>query len=297
MDAHMIAAMRLILAALALLITYIDPSEPSYYVAATYTTLALYVVYSMTLFVCTWRRCPLVLTRAHWIDVGWYIILIGLSNGTNSIFFSLFFFAMLVASFRWGFGAGLRITVVSAVLFSVVGFVMSPPEPNFELNRLLLRPTMMLVLGYMMAYWGGFEITLKRRLALLKDISTFSNPRFGVDRTLGALLEQLRAFYDADTCLLVMADSGAGGHSVRRVDRRDPEAAVRAEPISERLAHLLLELPATQAAVSCHAPRLWAWWRQEASVRAYDRRFSRCEIDSHSSPSAPTFFKECGHFL
>jgi hypothetical protein len=33
------------------------------------------------------------------------------------------------------------------------------------------------------------------------------------------------------------------------------------------------------------------------SAFADDRRFSRCEIDSHSSPSAPTFFKECGHFL
>ena len=28
-----------------------------------------------------------------------------------------------------------------------------------------------------------------------------------------------------------------------------------------------------------------------------ERRFSRCEIDSHSSPSAPLFFKECGRFL
>lgn len=270
-DDRMIAAMRLLLALAALVVIYIDPSEPNRYVTATYTALTLYVVYSTALWVCAWRRALHALTAmAHWIDVGWYVLLVGLSSGTNSVFFFFFFFAIMIASFQGGFGSGLCVALASAALFSAVGFLTTPAKPAFELNGFLLRPTSLLVLGYMMAYWGGYEVTLKRRLALLKDVSTLANPRFGVDHTLGTLLEQLRAFYDADTCLLIMADPLMEGHSLRRADRRDPTAALRCEPVAGKLAQLLLELPATQAVIVRGASRLWTSWRPQAGVRAYD---------------------------
>jgi signal transduction histidine kinase len=41
-------------------------------------------------------------------------------------------------------------------------------------------------------------------LKLLKDVTVFSNPRFGIDRTIKAILESVRAFYDAEGCLLVI---------------------------------------------------------------------------------------------
>ena len=193
----------------------------------------LYVAYSASLWARAWRAIPSwVASTAYWVDVGWYVILTELSSGTNSICFFFFFFAILVASFQWGRGSGLRVAVVSAILFSIVDFTTAPPEPAFALNCFLLRPIALLGLGYMMAYWGGREIAFKRRLALLKDITTLANPRFGVDATLGSVMEQLRAFYDADTCLLATADLPMRGASVRRVDCGDPGAGARAEPIS-----------------------------------------------------------------
>src|SRR5262249_59252291 len=178
----------------------------------------LYLAYSLVLFTLAVRRRPTIpATVAYWADVGWYIILIGSSKGTNSIFFFFPFFAILVASFQCGFTAGWRVTLVTTVLFTGVGFAMAPEEPEFELNSFLLRPTSLLVLGYMIACWGGAETMLRRRLALLKDVSVLANPRFGVDRTFGALMERLRAFYAADMCLLVMAEPPAGGYTLRRV--------------------------------------------------------------------------------
>ena len=82
----MIAAMRFGLAAAALLIVSIDPSEPDRYVAITYTALVLYIAYSASLWACAWRAMPSWLAAtAHWIDVGWYVGLVGLSSGTQSI--------------------------------------------------------------------------------------------------------------------------------------------------------------------------------------------------------------------
>jgi hypothetical protein len=156
-DERMIAAMRLMLALLALLSTYINPDvgETTHYVAATYAVLVLYLGYSLTLCILAVRRCPPIsATAAYWADVGWYILLIGVSKGTNSVFFFFLFFAILVASFQWGFTSGLRVTVVASVLFTGVGFVMAPAEPEFELNSFLLRPTSLFVLGYMIACWG-----------------------------------------------------------------------------------------------------------------------------------------------
>ena len=270
-DDRKIAALRVILAVSVLLATYIIPSELGVSVTvAYYTSLALYVVYSTALFGRILYRNPRWLASIeHWIDVGWYVMLVGVSHGTHSIYFPLIF-AILIASLRWGFETGLRVTAVSVVLFTGVGFFMTPAVADFTRDHLLMRSTMLVVFGYVIASWGGFEVTSQRQFALLKNISTFANSRFGVDRTLGSLMEQLRAFYDADTCLLVIANPRTGGYDLRCVDYRDPGAAERAEPMPEGLAHLLLDLPATQAAVSRHRPYLWAWWCREVSGRTYD---------------------------
>jgi signal transduction histidine kinase len=263
----MIAVMRLVLAASALLIIYIDPFEPERYVALTYSLLAFYIAYCLILYGLVWTQSPLLpVTTVHWLDVMWYAVLVGLSGGTYSIFFFFFFFAILVASFLEGFASGLRVTLASVVIFIIVGRVMMTTEVAFELNRFLLRPTYLLVLGYMIAYWGGAEIELKRRLALLKDVSALANPRFGVDRTLGAMMQRLRVFYDAEACLLVTPDPITGGYSLRRTDRRNLEAMGRAEPIDEDLARILLALPAERALVYGGASPPRSWWRLAAGA-------------------------------
>jgi signal transduction histidine kinase len=270
-DDRIVAIMRFVLALSALLIIFIDPSEPDRLVAVTYLALSLYTIYSLALYIVVQRYSSLhasIIRWAHWADVAWYIVLIALSSGTSSVFFFFFFFAILVASFRQGFRTGLRVVVVSAILFTIVGFATAPKGSAFELNRFLLRPIYLFVLGYMMAYWGGYEITLKRRLALLKEVNTLANPRFGVDRTIGWLMERMRSFYDAEGCLLVTADAATSAYYMRRADRRDPERAVRSEPLPELLAQRLLALPANQAVVHSRKPRVW--WSLHMRSRAYD---------------------------
>src|SRR5678810_775398 len=106
---------------------YIDPSEPDRLVNITYTTLALYTVYSALIYFIrlrresTFQKFPL-----YWLDVAWYVVLISLSSGTNSLFFFFFFFAILVASFSSGYRTGLDVTIVSATLFVTIGYFTTP---------------------------------------------------------------------------------------------------------------------------------------------------------------------------
>lgn len=258
-DDRMIGRMRLILAWSALLIIYIDPFEPDRFVALTYTTLTLYGIYSTVLYLLSNRdRSWLPKRVACWIDVAWYLVLVTLSSGTNSIFFFFFFFAILVASFRWGFSTGLQVTVVSASLFMIVGILTAPNNPEFELNRFLLRPIYLLVLGYMMAYWGGLEVTFKRRLALLKEVVKISNPRFGIYSNIGSVMKKLRVFYNADTCQLILADpENDGEYRLLQIVCDQPEGLIQAEIIPDRLAQLLLVFPDEIAVVYRGRQTLW----------------------------------------
>ena len=59
-------------------------------------------------------------------------------------------------------------------------------------------------LGYILSYWGGAETALKRKMALLNELSLVANPRFGVDWTIELILRRLLGFWDASYCLILL---------------------------------------------------------------------------------------------
>ena len=269
LDERLVNLTRFVLALSALIIIFIDPSEPDRFVKITYTTLALYTGYSAFVYFLSRRRqsafrgSPL-----YWIDVAWYVVLVSLSSGTNSLFFFFFFFVILVASFSSGYRAGLDVTIVSATLFVTIGYFTTPTP--IEPNRFLLRPVCLATIGYLMAYWGGSETTHKRRLALLKDVSRSSNPRFGVDQTISSIMIKLREFYDAETCLVINTRPASDAHILRRVDRRHAELGNRVESVGTEAAQLLAW------------PSEWAiTWRSRSEKRWFSK--TACSIYDFSS--------------
>jgi signal transduction histidine kinase len=261
-DLRVISLMRVVLALSALLVTFVDPPEPNRFVGPTYLALAGYGIYSLVIWALAVRHSRILPIKIlHWVDIAWYLPLIALSGGTNSIFFFFFFFAILVASFGWGFRSGMRVTIVSAGLFTVVGYAAAAAQPDFQFNRLLLRPVELLVLGYLIAYWGGVQSRLVARLQLLKEVSLLSNPRFGVDRTIQSVLESLRSSYGADSCLSILPKSKAGqpirlyGSSsegpfnLHRTERNSTEPANSSHEISGEAARVFLSASPSHAII------------------------------------------------
>jgi signal transduction histidine kinase len=217
-DLRLVSIMRLMLATSALMVTVIDPRYE--YLNATYALLILFSVYSAIFYFLSIKRSKLIpVGIMHWLDVGWFVALIALTNGTNSIFFTYFFFCILVASFGWGYSTGLYVTLVSAALFTAVGFILAADNHLLPLNRFLLRPVQLLMLGYLISRWGGYRINLRNQLKLLKDVTVLSHTRFGIDRTIGNILESLRAFYDADATLLLIPAHEIDGKFTYRIYR------------------------------------------------------------------------------
>lgn len=241
-ERRMTAGIRVLLSGTVLAATAIDPSEPSRFAAFTYAALALYLGYAVLVYAVVRSERPLShrLEQAlPIIDVGSYAALIGLSGGSNSIYFVLFFFGILTASFRGGLGDGVMVTAISVALFAVVGYMSRPPDPDFDLNRFLVRLVTLPVLGYLIAYRGGYERRLRRRLALLREISVLSNPRFGPHRMLVRALDRLRAFFDGDLALAILPLPG-GGHEVRMVTRQSAGTVPDPQPLPQSMGECLL---------------------------------------------------------
>jgi signal transduction histidine kinase len=255
LDARMVAVMRCLLAISGLAIIYVDPTEPARYVALTYISLSAYCVWSIFLLAGarnSWMR------ESPWIDVAWATYLVALTAGTSSIFFFLFLFAILVASFQQGYRAGFAISVASSVLFSAVGLAFAPDGDGFELNRSLIRPVYLLAMGWMMAVWGEREIVLRRQLALLRDIAAEWNPRLGVARTVHANLERVLRFFAARECLLVIRRRVAGTDkfTLYKVAVGSDGVAKTANELEAETAAPLLGPPA-DATVAFHDNRPW----------------------------------------
>src|SRR5262245_32545494 len=264
MNRHGVPFLRLILSSVALLILYIDPSESTHR-SFTSATLTLYTLYSAGVYLAVARRWMSPKGAAHWIDVAWHTVLVSSSGGSNSLFFVFYFFDILVASFRRGAAEGLRVTAVSAALFTSVGYAVAP-RSDFELNRFLLRPVSLLMLGYMIAYWGGLENQLRRRIALLKDVTVLSNPRFGVYQTIWSALEKLRDFYDADECVLALADGADRGYRLVQARRGDTYRS-HTDSCSSEMAAVLLAPPYSLAML---VERRRVWSRRGSRVYVRD---------------------------
>ena len=204
-EVWMVFGMRVLLAVSALLTLYIGPGGVKLAGNWTWLIFAAYVVHSLTLLVIACYRAgfwhgP----RVYWIDIVWYALMVWASGGSASPFFTFFFFAILAASFRHGFDAGAEITL-GAMCMAALSVLAA--QGLASLHILLLRATFVLALGYMVAFWGGLAVDQRRRLALLRDVSRLSNPRFGVQHTVDSLMEKILRFYGGGTCVLLMQDS------------------------------------------------------------------------------------------
>ena len=202
-DLRLIAGMRVVLGTSALLISVLGATDFRALATPTDIALVLYSVYGLVIYHLSVRRNPIAAHKViPWLDLIWYLPLIAFT--TNGIFYYFFFFTIIVASFSWGLTDGLRLTLASAVIYTIIGVLNWPRDKPIQMNGLLMAPIGLLTFGYIIARWGGYHTELKNRLKLLKDVTIVSNPRYGIDRTIKAILESIRSFYDAGACLLVI---------------------------------------------------------------------------------------------
>lgn len=239
--------MRFVLACATLLVFFVDPNESGLPSQFTHMLLISYCVYSAC-FVFAYDMqlfSELASSRAaHWIDTLFFGCLIALTGGSDSIFFFFFFFPILVASFSWGFREGIKVTIGAVILFTIASLSVISSKNPYDLGEAILHPISFIVFGYMIAHWGRGRIVLKRRLALIQEISTHWNPRFGVDHAITINLGRLVEFYRGSRCILVLDRANLAPKQVMYVKERGKlDQSEVPKAITKNTANELLSLP------------------------------------------------------
>lgn len=209
-EACTLARMRLALVFIALLGLFIDAPGKSWLAQWTPLAVGVYITVSVGLFVlCERGPHALAEMRWHWLDLLLCAVLVACSGGAQSVFYLFFYFAILGASFHWGWREGVRATLGAVLLFVGVGLAFV--QRAQDASHLMGRTALLLALGLMIAYWGESKVELRRRLALQRRVGHMANPRFGAGQTVQALLEATRDYYGASLCLLVLREETGGG--------------------------------------------------------------------------------------
>ncbi len=263
-DPRMLVLLRCVLAMAAFAIVA-APAEPRA-LTATYGPMALYFGFSMVIAYIWYRRDWPVTPRVfHWIDLSFYTYLTAMVGSAESFFFMFFFYPILVASFCWGFREGVMVTLVSTVLFATVGLV----EGSVGYGRVLIPATGLMLFGYVISYLGVYEHELSSRLALLKEINSPRNPRFGVDFVNSVNLDRLVSFYGASSCVLILQSRDTPSSFVMYT--ASPASPARSElpkDVPKKVVDAVMRIPDTLGAYY-HDPE-GPWWMRYRGYFAYD---------------------------
>lgn len=217
----------------------------------------------------------------YWGDVLFCAYLVTLTQGTNSLFFTFFIFAILSASFSRGMQEGMMVTGASVILF-ILASLWFEPSARFGFDQTLVRPIYLLTLGYMISYWGGHEITQRRRIKMLQEVNNQLNPRFGYDHAIRVNLERILNFFEAKDCILVLQlptiATGYLSYHISQVKPRQEKEKYSSihqdtsnpNAINEELAKILLSLPTSFSGCYHHEPSSWQRYNSKSCLPTPD---------------------------
>ena len=264
LDSGLTAGLRLVLA-LTLLGSAAGARDAAPVPPVLIAAMVAYVMYAVVAYVVALRRSTGADTLALYFpaDVAAFLLLTALidtdDHSMSYLVLYLILFVVMSGSFAWGTAAGERLTMIAGGLFCTVMLARALVAGELDASHTVLRLTCILALGTMAARWGGHHFTLCRRLALLRDVGTLSNPRFGVDQTIATLLERLRVFCGAGVCLLVTKGPKDGRWRVYGSDEHGVENGFQEEDLPAELGDSVEWLPQDALAVYARRPAV-QWW-------------------------------------
>jgi signal transduction histidine kinase len=208
---RLIAWSRLVLALSSLLAIYLDPIEPSRYIATTYGLLIVYSVYAAALAI--WN---LLIDRysshsrwaTHAIDLAFFSVINFLTEGPASPFFVYFVFSVFCAILRFGLRGTVATAVTAVMVFLLTGgYLAVRLGPAFELNRFIIRAAYLGVVATLLAYLAAYQ---ERRHRDLARIATWTRGGWRLRREmLAGTLDQATGAFDSPRALLAYEYLGA----------------------------------------------------------------------------------------
>lgn len=262
-DLILIAKMRAVLGLATLLTAMVDSAGFGTAQPVTMLVLCAYTVQSIVILLLQQSGATVHHPRmSHWLDVCWFTLFLTVTGPLAGVVV-LFFFAIATAAFRWGYDEGARVTLACTFLYLLSCIA---DTSQVAIANVLLRAVLLLALGCMVSHWGEALLENRRRIALLRDVSRLSNPRFGVDHTIASVLEHTRSFFDATTCLILVRDE-EDRHWRLRCASGKSSTALSAQDLDDEVACLFSGVAPRSSAVYRGAWHASLPWTESLEIR------------------------------
>lgn len=168
---RVIAAGRLALAGLSLLAVWLDPADPARFASVSLALLAGYTLYAAGVAALLAAggsdRAGRLALPCHIADLLAATVVMVVTQGSASPFFAFFVFALVAATLRWQKQGALWTGAAAFSALLVLGASSAVLDPQFELNRFLVRGGYLAVAAGLLAYLGAHEERARADLARL----------------------------------------------------------------------------------------------------------------------------------
>lgn len=168
---RVLAGARLFLASASMVAIVLDPTDPRSFAKLAYGMMALYVVHSVVVLLLLRGRYDVssrFSNTVQAIDLLFPAVISTFTEGPNSPFFFICFFALMAAAFRWGFRAAIRTTAIALGLllgeFAIVQWgrsLLFVYQGELEINRFVIRAAFLVTTGILIGYAAEEERQLR----------------------------------------------------------------------------------------------------------------------------------------
>ena len=155
---RVIALGRLMLASLFVIAILVDASQPAQAVAETYALLATYVILAAGIAILTWNSWwfdAKLAGPAHAMDIVLFTLLVLLTEGYTSPFFTFFIFLLLSAAIRWGWRATALTAILLTILYLIAGLLVMNVSAQFELQHFVVRGGHLIIVSLIIIWFGA----------------------------------------------------------------------------------------------------------------------------------------------
>lgn len=155
---RVISLSRLVLAGVFLFAIWIDPAQPSRLAEVGYSILAAYLVICAAYLGATWNDWRLeyrLAVPALVVDLAVFGVIVGLTEGYTSPFFSFAVFIAFSALIKWGWRAAALTGAAVTIIFFAAGLLaIEAGVAQFDLRRFLIRGTYLVVISSVIVWFG-----------------------------------------------------------------------------------------------------------------------------------------------
>jgi signal transduction histidine kinase len=152
-----IALGRLMLAGLFLLALCLEIGRPDQVPAETLILATAYLFFSTALLLATWNDWwadARLAGAAHTLDIAMFTLMVLLTQGYTSPFFTFFMFLLLSAAIRWGWRATALTAILVSLLYLAAGMLVGNAHQQFDLQHFVIRTGHLVILSLILIWFG-----------------------------------------------------------------------------------------------------------------------------------------------